>query len=227
MYERVGIGDMAGAVDPEEVKRQVADFYNTFTRTRALSIKVGELSNAGLLDKARYDRHLELLANFRNLFVELVDALSPAQGTEVARWLMDVTPKMALIRKKFESLGALGVVPLLAIVLVVAGAYVTIKLTEVVARALADYNSELSRQEKDVAWLESMKTEVSSGKISTTDAIKLTEAGSRVIAPKKVNVSAGGILDIPGQIVDTIGANLTTFAAVGVGVLVLTLFVKR
>jgi hypothetical protein len=137
VYALEHLGDTA-AFDEASIKGQVKEFYQTFMRTKSLSEHVLELSNAEMLSREFFNRHQQLLFDFRNLYVELWKSLTPAQQQVVARWLMDVTPKMATVqtRKLLQGLGALGVAPLIIpIALVIGGVVTTIMVTKVIADA--------------------------------------------------------------------------------------------
>jgi hypothetical protein len=213
MYALEHLGDTA-AFDEASIKGQVKEFYQTFTRTQALSDRVLELANAEMLTRAFFDRHQQLLYDFRNLYVELWKALTPAQQMVVAKWLMDITPKMATVStRKLSGLGGLGVLPLvIPIVLIVAGVATTIMVTKVIADALASYNAELSRQEKEAAFVSSVQKDVRDNVVTFDQGVKLLEAKPRGVIPQSTTIKPAGVF---ASIIDTIGGNVTTLALVG------------
>jgi len=214
MYALEHLGDTA-AFDEASIKGQVKEFYDTFTRTQTLSEHVLELSNAEMLSRDFFTRHQQLLYDFRNLYVELWKSLTPAQQMVVAKWLMDITPKMATVstRKFLSGPDGLGVLPLvIPIVLIVAGVATTIMVTKVIADALVAYNSELSRQEKEAAFVSSVQKDVRDNVVTFDQGVKLLEAKPRGVIPQQTAIKPAGIF---GSIVDTIGGNVTTLALVG------------
>lgn len=206
MYNLAFISDDTMPFDEATIKGQVKDFYQTWQRTQALSQRVIEAANAELLSKPFFDRHQQLLYDFRNLYVELYQALTPAQRQVVAQWLMDVTPKMVAVSQR-KLLAGLGVLPLvIAVVLVVGGVVTTIMVTKVIADALASYNAELSRQEKELAFVQSVQADVKSGVVTFDQGVKLLEEKKGgVIPPGPVTAGSSG-----RSIFDIIGSNLTT-----------------
>jgi hypothetical protein len=211
------ISDNTMPFNEATIKGQVKEFYNTWVRTRALSERVSELANAEMLSREFFNRHQQLLFDFRNLYVELHPSLTPAQQMTVARWLMDVTPKMAAIstRKLLAGMGDLGIAPLvIPIVLVVAGVVTTIMVSKVIADALAAYNAELSRQEKELSWVSSVQKDVRDGVVTFDQGIKLLEAKPRGVIPDSPIIKPAGMTG--GSIIDTIGRNLTTVALIGI-----------
>lgn len=210
MYHLAYISDDTMPFDESVIKGQVKDFYQTWLRTRTLSERVVELANAEMLSRKFFDRHQQLLYDFRNLYVELHPALTPAQRQVVAKWLMDVTPQMVNVSKR-QLLAGLGVLPLvIAVVLVVGGVVTTIMVTKVIADALASYNAELSRQEKELAWVQGVQTDIKNKVVTFDQGVKLIEERPKgVIPPSTIMAGASG-----RSIFDIIGGNLTTVALV-------------
>ncbi len=213
MYALAHLGDTA-VFDEKTVTGQVKDFHRVYTRTRALAARVIELSNAEMLSRRFFDSHMQLLQDFRNLYVELYAAFTPAQQHDVAMWLMDVTPKMANVRtrKLLSGLDGLGVLPLvIPVVLVIGGVVTTIMVTKVIADALAAYNAELSRQEKEAAFVASVQKDVRDEVVTFDQGLKLLQEKARGVIPESTIIKAqpagGGIFDI-------IGTNLTTLGLV-------------
>lgn len=222
MYEQTTLEALAGPVDTERVKREVREFYKTFRRTKTLSMKILDMGQAHLLTKQLYDRHQKLLFDFRTLYAELYEALSPAQQRDVFLYLTDVTPKM--INARSQTLGALGAVPFLMIALIVAGSAVTIGVSRIVADLIVEYKTELARQEKEAVFVARVQEDIAQEIISPVEAVEILKARPEGVIPAQP-VTRTSLL--PGGIVDILGGKLVYVALAIAGVLILSRLGRR
>jgi hypothetical protein len=218
MYALSAIGQTAGAVDAKQIKAEVAAFYDTFLRTRALTEKILSAYESRSLTQNLFDRHRQLLFNFRTLYAELYDALTPTQQSEVFKYFEAVTPAMGDV-KRGQLLGDLGIAPLI-VVLIVAGTAVTIGVSKVVADALVAYKAELARQEKEAAFIRDVQADVREGVLTAEQGVDVIKARPEGAIPPAVITNGPSIFE-------TLSRNLVYIAVAGAAFFVLNMFSKR
>jgi len=195
-----------------QVRYELQRFYDTFLRLQQTHARVLRLGGSGLLDRSVYDRQRTILGEFWQLYEKhgWKAALTPDQQTQVVSWFTWGNTQLILSSKNL-----LGFLPLpIVVALVVGGVAVSIGVTYVALTTLSGYKSNISAQEKELSYRESILDRLGRGEVALADAKELIKT-----APKVTASSGGGIMDI-------LGRNVTLIALVLGGGLILTMLKK-
>jgi len=194
-------------------KSLLMQFPGQFNQLRDYHNRVVALGDAGYLDRAVYDRQRNLMAKFWQLYEQegLKKVFTPEQQSEVVSWFVYSNTQLLT-----RGASRLGLAPLIVVVLIIAGASVSVSVSYLAFNALVDFGSNLQRQKNDLEYREKVLDGVRSGEIAPTDAVSLIKS-----LPETTTTS--GV----SRALDFLGINVTTIALIGGAVLVFSLLSRR